>query len=254
MPNVLPSVRAGRTQVLYPFVRRVKFSTALSISANGSEQRSAQRGVPLFEGTLNYKLIPRSERDALNTFFANMAGQDLFWQMTVLGVLYANLKFTQDVLSWKEGPMNLYAASVNWRQVYNTGYTIPTPGASFPLLSSGAFAQLPWSSDWRQLTTVNDQASGWAYAFRWYGASLNGFPSASLRRWSAGGPQVPDADVATLEADFVGRLGMYKAMSVTDPEDSSVHPNCRYASDVMEIQYLGFKQTAVNLVLEETNG
>lgn len=257
MANVLPSVRGGTTQVLYPFTRRVRFKTMVCVHANGSEQRAATRGVPLFEGVLNYARLTKAERDSINSFFQNMGGQLLLWQMTVpqngVQVTYQNLKFAQDVIEWREGPPGLYAATVNWRQVNNAGYTIPVPAASFPALASGAFCQLPYSPEWRQLTSVNDQPSGWAYAYKWYEANLTGFPSGSVRRWGLSNPSLSDADVVTIENYFVGNLGMWGQFTVTDPEDSTTH-TARFANDALEIQYVGFHQTQVSFVLEETNG
>ncbi len=254
MSNILPSIRGGRTQIVYPFVRRVRFSTSLAIAANGTEQRAASRGVPLFEGTINWPNITKTERDSINTFFQTVRGSAQQWQMTVLGQTYLNLQFMQDVLQWKETKPMLYSASANWRQLNNAGYTIPTPGSSVPTLASGAFTQLPYERDDRQLSTGNNQPTGWSENYSWYGGGLSGFPTGSMRRWSVGGPNLSDADAVALENDFVGRLGMYGVVSLTDPEDSSVHPTCRYASDVLEITYSGYRQTQILALIEETNG
>lgn len=250
----LPLVK-GTAQVLYPFTRRVRFQTGIYVSANGSEQRCPGRGVPLFEFVLNYSNLSLSDRNAINTFFTGRPGAfDTTWQMTVLGVTYQHLKFTDDVIRWKESSPNLYSSTINVRQVQNPGYSIPSVGSSFPSLASGAFTQLPYGPEWRDLTSVNDQPSGFAYGYQWYGAGLSGFPSSALRRWGLSNPSLSDADVATIENYFVGNLGAYGAFSVTDPEDSSVHTNCRFETDVLEIQYQQFAQTVVNFSVIETNG
>lgn len=254
MPT-LPLVRGGVAQVLYPFTRRVKFSTMIHVAADGKEQRAAGRGVPLFEGTLTYNELNAADFALINNFFAARSGQFQTWDMTIGGKTYSNLKFTQDVIEWDESSPKLYSTKLGWRQLNNAGYTIPIPGASFPNLSVGVITQYPYRPGYRQLTTVNDQASGWAYPYRWYGAGLTGFSTAAVRRWTLSNPVLPDADVVTIENDFVGRLGMWGAMSLQDPEDGlAPHANCRYGSDVLQIEYLGPNQTAINFVIEETNG
>ena len=238
--------------MLYPFVRRVRFQTAIAIAANGSEQRAAGRGVPLFEGTLTYNRLPRSERDSLTDFFNARGGKfDNTWDMTVNGVGFTNLSFTDDTIQWRESPPNLYSSTLNWRQVNNPHYVIPSVGASFPTLQSGAFCQLPYSPESRQLTTSNDQPTGWSYSYRWYGAGLTNFPKTALRRWGLANPSLSDTDAQNIENHFIGCLGMYKGFTVTDPEDLTVQPNVRYQSDVLEIQYLEFRRTQISLILEE---
>lgn len=251
----LPLVRGGLTQCLYPFVRRVRFQTTIHVASNGREQRCAGRGVPLFEGTLTYNEVNLADYNAINTFFNSQAGKFGTWDMTVLGKTYSNLKFNQDVIKWTEPSTGIYSTTLEFRQINNAGFTIPTPGASFPALSSGLITQYPFGPEYRQLTSRNDQASGWAYPYKWYGAGLSGFPTGALRRWTLSNPVLSNADVQTIEDDFVGRLGMWGVMSLQDPEDGlGPHTNCRYGMDVLEIQYIGVNVTAVNLLIEETNG
>lgn len=254
MPS-LPFVRNSTTQVLYPFTLRVRFQTITSIAANGKEQRAASRGVPLFEGSLTYSDLNATDYAAVNTFFNARGGQfDQTWDFHLGSALIANCKLTQDSLRWTETNPRFYSTSLGFRQVNNAGYGMPAMPVSFPNLSSGVITQYPYGPEQRQLTTFNDQASGYAYATKWYGAGLSGFPTAALRRWTLSNPILPDADATLIRDTFIGCRGMYHSFLLTDPDDGTLHQNVRFASDILEIQYQDYHRTAINLVLEETNG
>lgn len=228
----------------------------IHVAANRSEQRAAGRGIPLFEGVLSYNELNATDYAIINTFFnTTVQGQGATWSMTVpkAGVLN-NCKFTQDTIKWTENSTGIYSTKLEWRQLNNAGYTIPTPASTFPALANTSFGQFPYTPEFRMLTSVNDQPSGWAYAFKWFGASLSGFPSTNLRRWGLGNPILSDVDAGTIEDYFVGNLGMYGGFDVVDPETAVTHHNVRFGGDTIEIQYLDVNQTAISFLLEETNG
>jgi len=266
-----PLIRGGLGQVLFPSVRKIRFQTSLQVMANGQEQRAAGRGVPLFEFELNYNSLTLPERNQITSFFDTVIAQVSLWNISFGAQLYDNLKFTQDNIAWTEKEPNLYNTTLNARQVANPGYPMPNPasiGQVFPSLSTQAMGkafvqtQRPYGTDWRQLTTVNDNPTGWAYPYYWYGSNLGGansvsgnglFPPSARKRWRLQ-YILQDTDTVQLATFFIGMLGMWGQFNFFDPEDGTQHYPCRFESDVLELNHQGPNLTTTSVSIIECPG
>lgn len=255
MPT-LPLVFNGTTQAQYGSILRLKFDTGVTLMANGTEQRWKKRA-PLFEFEFNYNSLGPTDRDSLKNFCASESGMDAInWSLGLkVGgstVTYNNLTFDHDVFTLMERENLLYSCTLRMHQVQNKSYAIPSVSAVFPTLSVGAFTELPYAPSYRNLTSVNDSPTGQRYALRWWGGGFTGFPAAQLHRWNLSNPVLPDVDVATIQQYFTWAQGRLQTFSLT-PEDHVAYTKCRFATDVLEMRFVGPQQTSISLPVVETN-
>lgn len=251
--SALPLVR-GTAQALYPLKRTIAFDTLVSISANGSEQRSPRCGVPLFRLAFQYQNLSYADLGNLQTFFAGEKGMFASnWQVTLGSTVFANLTFDQDIIEFIEQRPKLYQCALQFRQVQNRAYTIPSALSAFPSLANVTITQLPFSQMFRNVTATGTSPSGANYSYSFYASSLTNYPTRPLRRWKLSYAALSDADLATLENAFVGWQGRYAGFSFTDPDSTTTYAHCRLDQDSMEINYQGPGQAGASLIVTETN-
>lgn len=254
MAGTLPTVR-GSAQALYPVQRSVSFLTDIAIGLNATEQRAKKRP-PLTTFTLSYSRISAADTAAMKAFFESQKGSfDSTWSFTLGSTTYAHLALEDDVFLCREESANrlTYSFTLKARQTQNPGQTAGSAGAAFPTLGNGAKSQLPYSQMRRFAVLRNDNPIGPRYSWTWFAASLTGFPTRSLRGWELQYPALSDADLSTLETHFRNQWGRWSSFALTDPDDGTVYPKCRYDSDSLDITYLGPNQNAVTLRILETN-
>jgi hypothetical protein len=172
------------------------------------------------------------------------------------GLYYPNLMFMdQQFPATEEDATPLtYSFSLKIRQAPGQAFVSGAAGAAFPTLANGTTTQFPYIRTQRYSVLLTDNPHvGVRYSWTWWNGSLSGFPSSSLRGWQLHGPSLIDADLLTWENHFRANWGRYGTFSLTDPDDSTVHANCRYDLDQMEIQHLSPNVNSTVLRIMEFN-
>lgn len=250
MPATLPTVRGGAV-ALYPIVRTNQLPVQVQKMLNGTEQRF-KRSAPLQSFELAYTGLPVADRDALKAFYASTKGAfDSTWSFT-LDNTYTTCTFLDDAFSSTERQPTFYDVTLRFRQIVKGG-TVAGVGSSFPLTSTGATAQRPFTQIVQYRTVKNDIAAGMRYSYSFYGSGLVGFPARGLMRWKLEFPSIADADMATLEAFFVAMNGRWQTFSFTDPDSGTVYSKVRFDQDAFSYRYVAKNQSATTILLAETN-
>jgi hypothetical protein len=257
MPATLPTVRGGAV-ALYPITRANALPVVVQKMLNGSEQRF-KRAAPLGNFALAYTLLPAADRDALKAFYSSTKADaatksaffDTTWSFT-LNNTYTSCTFLDDSFSSVEHQPNLYDVTLHFRQIIKGG-GVAGAGSTFPLTSTGATTQRPFTQVVQYRTTKNEMPAGMRYAYAWYGAGLTGFPTRGLMRWKLEFPSISDTDMANLEAFYVAMNGRWQTFSFTDPDSGTVYTKVRFDQDSFTYTYLAKNQASTTIMLAETN-
>lgn len=262
MAGSLPLVR-GAVQALYPVTRRVEFLTDIAVHLNGTEQRFKRRP-PLTRFVLPYTRINFADTLAIQTFFEAQRGTAFSdWSFTLGSTTYNGLTFEDDTFTKREdaGMQTTYSFTLRARQTQNPGVIAGDAGAAFPKLSSGLRAMLPYTQTRRFAVLLNDNPLGPRYSWAFYGGGLGPslvqpniapFPTGALHAWELNYPVITDADLATIETHFRNQWGAWGLFSLTDPDDGTVYPRCRYDMDQLVVSHNGPNQSSVTLRIQET--
>lgn len=265
MPATLPTVH-GTGVALYPIPRGNHIGSRVQKYLNGSETRFVTAS-PLAQFELAYSGLFKAERDALKNFYATTKGGfDNTWSFTLATQTYVSLVFGEDSFSSVESSRpNLYNVNLKFRQTIPGG-AVTGAGTTFPVLSTGAACQRPYTQIVRYRTSSSDNPNGPTYKFAWYGAGLTGFPNGGVNRsggtdvnvpglmsWNLVYPAITDADMATLEAHFVQMNGSWQTFSFADPDSGTTFSRVRYGMQLIEYRYVQKNQASTTIVLEETN-
>lgn len=101
--------------------------------------------------------------------------------------------------------------------------------AAFPALKTGAVAQYPAERALRFSTVVHRFVDGAEQRFRQMGAGL--------RRWVIRLDHLDEAELFALEEFFLEQDGAAGNFEFTDPWDGSVHENCSFEGDGVELSF-----------------
>jgi hypothetical protein len=261
MADILPYLRGTsgtiNAQCLYPFVRSVSFDTAVNIFAGGQEQRWPLRA-PFYNFALAMNRLNATDQAAWLTFFNAVNGrfiQDL--QITLGTNTWNNLALLSDDLDQVNTSALLFSQTVNLRQTQNGSWTPPTPGTTFPTLSTiGAVAEQPYTTGTRFLTGYNDQPLGVPFVYAYFGSGRpnTNFPSTPLKRWTVEYQLLSQSDCDQLEAFFVSVMGRALSFTWTDPVTATSYPHVRFDQDALAVRYLTCNQLQTSISLYQTNG
>lgn len=116
----------------------------------------------------------------------------------------------------------------------------------FPALSSGAVVQYPASVITGQTVQVVRFLDGSDLRYLQQGRTF--------RSWQIKLSSLTEAEIAQIEAFFVGLQGDYSTFSFPDPFSGAVVEDCRLAAPGMASQYLGVDTVSTSLWVIETNG
>jgi len=222
---------------------------------NGSEQRQATQP-PIIDLVLPMKSLLNADQSAYNSFFMGQVGR--FGQnitATINGVTYNDLTLLSDKLWLTRNMAALYDLDVRLRQTANSGWTPPSAGTVFPVLSFGSSFEYPVATTVGLMTGVSDNDHGERFAYEYFGAGIPGFPSSSsgLPRYNLTYPLLSDADITTLYNFFMSQQGRYASFSFTDPSGSTL-THTRFDQDTITIKAITVNQWSTSISLRVTNG
>jgi hypothetical protein len=115
-----PTVRSGAGVALYPLTRSRAYVTTVLQFCDDSEQRWLSQANGLARFKLEYHNLNADDVNALLAFWRAQRGAlDGTWTITVAGVTYAHMYFTDDNFVFQEvcsGMFDLTLACAQWRQ------------------------------------------------------------------------------------------------------------------------------------------
>ena len=236
-PDPLNSGATWRT----PLKRTLAFQTGLVRGQDTTEQRwSITPGEESWE--LTYQDLISSDRDQLLTFMESAKGPfDSTLQFVFSGTTYNDCFFDLSHVQFTEQKQgSLSDAKIVLRQVRRAA-DAGSPG-SFPVLSSGAVTQLPYTlgRSWDVVAVRTEQARSAFYN-----------RATGLRSWTVGGPLLSDADALALWNHFRKSHGKLTTFSFTDPDSGTVYSSCRYGSDAVDWIYNGPRQNQMVTTVEQ---
>lgn len=224
----------------YPVVRTLEFRTQILEGENGTEQRWA-----LATGeerwALTYPRLTLTQRDTLITAFDAAKGSfDQTLEFTFNGTTYTGCHFDSDKFSAVENRIGQWAVNVTLRQVSRAADTGELP-ADFPALSTGSKVQIPFTHEHDFLNeTVRTEGGRFAWNRK----------ATAVRRWSAGGTVLTDAEAQAIFDVFRLAGGRLKTFGFTDPDSAVRYASCRFASDSIEWRYVQKGVSAVQVQIQ----
>jgi hypothetical protein len=115
-----PAVRNGAGVALYPLTRSRTYVTTVQQFCDDSEQRWLSQSSGLARFKLEYHNLDAGDVNALLAFWRAQRGAfDRTWSITVAGLTYSHMYFTDDNFALQEvcsGRFDLTLACAQWRQ------------------------------------------------------------------------------------------------------------------------------------------
>lgn len=211
-------------------------STGIFRFLDMSEQRFVSR-VPVtrLEGTygtlFTEDYIGGGASRSLQDFHDAMQGRFGQFEVTYDSVLYTNLYFDQDVITFQENSVNLYNTQVKLKQFPATGFpTITVSNPSLPTLGNGTTGpqnQYPNPLAHHQSNSIVDLDDAGRFAYHRINTAI---PSGALQLRT-----ITPAEATIMENFFIQMAGQYGIFTLTYNGISYV--NCRFTTDSLVIDY-----------------
>ena len=236
-PATLPSGATWRV----PFTRTLEFRTKIGRGLDSTEQRWAET-CGRERWTLTYRDLVVTDRDAIFASFETAKGDfDQTLSLTWGGTTYSNVYFQDGKLDAQESDKPARSSmKVVLCQLYRAADT-GTLG-TFPLLSSGARVQLPYSYS-RAFDNVSVETDGGRYSY--YNRA------SSYRTWTVGGPFLLDTEAQALWDFFRRARGKLTTFAFVDPDSGTSYPSCRFGSDQLDWTINGRDNNALQTTVEQ---
>lgn len=239
MAGTYPTLSTGEVLV-YPASRAVTIPTTTLRFVNGFK-KSWVSGIPQDSWTTAYRGLNATDKAALWDFFeAQKGAADTSWTFALDSVNYLRFAFASDELRFSEEPdrPNRWSCDVAIRQVGSYG-AFPTVTATYPLLTSGAFTQLPYAETQKWKTIKRDLQAGQSY--RW--------PQQQTAEtiYSLSYESISPAEAETLRIFFLAMRGGHQAFSFTDGSGAT-HATARFDMERLEIAYEGVNRRRISEV------
>ena len=247
MAGTFPTLIGGHS-VMYPFRVRYSCLTRVLKATNGAEQRFVVRPA-MVEMDLTYRNLAQADVDAIDNFFDSQKGAfDSTWNLAFGGNTYTKMRFLEDQIRWEETLPNRWTTRLRCSGFHPTVTGAP---ATFPPLDSGAVTQRPWSKRRVYDTNHNDLEVGVRHALAFRGGGLSNFPTGPARAWDVQYPSISATEAERLVKFFLSQNGRSGVFDFTDPDTSVTYNGCRFASDDLEVQYVGFNNCATAVTIEK---
>jgi hypothetical protein len=247
MAGSFPTLSSGQT-VEYPLRLTYRCLTRVAAGQNAAEQRWAVRG-PLVEMDLSYRNLTATDQGAVQTFHDSQKGAyDSTWTIAIDGATYTKMRFLGDELRWEETLPNRWTTRL---KALGVPPAVVDPPATLPALPSGAVTCRPWSKRRTYATNYADTESGVRHALAMRGGGLTNFPTGPALAWDLQFRNVRPAFVTDLVKFFLAKNGRLGSFSFTDPDTSVAYAGCRFGSDDLQVEYVGYNNCATSCVIEK---
>lgn len=266
MANILPNVRRGTSQVLYPVKVGWHYQTQVRRFLAGNEQRCAG-SYPRVAISLEYSKLPASDRSSLIALFSAAFGRyasDL--QLTIGGDTYSNLTSGSDSFgSSEEDNPNAYSTKLDLITTTSISPTQLDPSGTntYPNLLTGATTQRPYKPGLHYRNDVCDSPYGPQYNWQWQGnpllsscgpTGLQSFPAGALGGpWILSYNNISDAELVRYVGWFNYQQGMLGGFTFIDPDDHVSYAHCRHATDVLQVTYAGPNNSSFDMGIVQYN-
>ncbi len=231
---------------MYPL--RVTYSclTRVQKATNTAEQRWVVRK-PMVQMDATYTNLNTADYNSVQNFFESQKGQfDSTWTLDFAGKALTGMRFLSDELRWDERIPNRWTT----RLIMAGFYPDPAdPPVSLPPLPSGAVTQLPWNKRRTFQTGMNDLESGIRRAIAYRGGGLTNFPSYPELSWELSFSACTYDFAEQFIAYFLSKNGRFGGFTFTDPDSSLPYSDCHFASDDLDVQYVGFNRCSFSAVI-----
>lgn len=224
-----PSSLSFGTPFQYPVTKTLTLPSKVQRFGDDTETRFLDNGGGWIDFTFAYAKVKFSDITTLRDFFNSTQGSfDHTWSMSFNGGSYTNCRFLDYRFSARQDGPVTWSTTLRARS-YHPFAPSPTADLTFPVLSTGAISQLPYTehSDWRNV--VVDLADG--------EASAGSYRSAALRAFQVSCPLLSETEYNAIEAHWINCGGQVAQFSVKD-EDGTTHTKCRYDSDSLTVRYV----------------
>jgi hypothetical protein len=115
--------------------------------------------------------------------------------------------------------------------------------ADFPQLKTGVVAQYPSDRSQQCFTSVYRFIDGLEQRFR--------TGTVPLKRWTIRFDLLDEAELSAMEIFFLSQAGRFGSFSFTDPWDNTVHSNCSFDNDWLELQFSDLSRGVTSLTVKE---
>lgn len=230
MAGTYPTLSTGEVLV-YPASRAVTIPTTTLRFVNGF-RKSWVSGIPQDSWTTAYRGLTAADKSALWDFFeAQKGASDTSWTFALDSVNYLRFAFASDELRFTEEAdrPNRWACDVAIRQIGSYG-AFPSVTATYPLLTTGAFTQLPYVEWQRWRSVIHDLPAGQSY--RW--PQQQTAETIYTLSYSA----ITPAEAETLRVFFLAMRGSHTPFNFTDGSGAT-HTTAKFDMDKLEIGYEG---------------
>lgn len=241
MAGTFPTLSSGSV-ALAPVNKSVSRLTRVLEFDDESEQRFS-RSPLLASFELQFRGVKASDRDLIADFHEVQKGAfDSSWTFPFDAHSYTSMAFEEDEFRQTETRPGRWDLAFRIRQTKQS-LSVPSVSAVYPTINGGVRTQRPFTRTARYRTSRNDMESGLRYAY-----SHRDDP---LWSWTNSYPVITPTEAGTLLNFFVAMGGKYNTFSFTDPEDLSVHSNCRFGQDSITIQYVSVSHRSTTTTVEE---
>jgi hypothetical protein len=231
---------------MYPLKYTVSCITRLNRAMNASEQAWAVRPAMVNLG-LQYTNLTATDQTAVQNFFDSQKGQyDSSWTLAFDGKTYTGMRFMSDELRWEETLPNRWTCKLQANGFYPAWTYDPDLG--FPV---NLFGYRTGNKRRTYDTNFVDMESGSRQALAFRGGGLTNFPTGPMLGWELIWPQLLPSDASDLIKWFVqcnGRIGLF---DYTDPATGTTYHSCRFGSDELTVNYLGYNRCSSSCVIEK---
>ncbi len=166
---------------------------------------------------------------------------------------YNDLSFDSDEFSAVEQVTTQYGVRWQLTQTLPQNFSPGASGGAYPVLSTSAISQLPYTQKRRYQTIVSAVRSGPKYTYAEFGGGLTNFPGANgLMAWEFQENNLKDLEVSAKIAHWLANWGDCFPFTFTD-EDGTNYSNVYYGSSELAITHTGKNQSSIRTSLIQMN-
>jgi hypothetical protein len=248
MAGTFPNISAAYP-VRFPYVHTLLIRCDVKSFWSGTSQRYAISGL-LNSFKWNYRRISVADLETLQTFWTAQKGAfDYTWSISLVDPTtkavrsYANMAFDSDTFGYAESPAQWFALGLDAVQTISEAVTVVLPTGTLPILSTGAFVQIPFGTAPSFKTFRNDLDSGKRISWAAWPVPLT--------KWALSYPAITDAEVQTLVNFYLGAGGAVNSFAFIDPNTAVSHASCYFGAQGIQLTRISPNVNSISCSIEE---